>query len=94
MNNVNEFNIENFIKKAKTLDFFKLYNYCQMELGKLDQIKYTKGGFYNDVKSDLLHYKKFIHEFAYILTNGNKPANLSEDLVRKKQLKPEILKIY
>lgn len=105
MRNSEIYNIDNFIKKAKEMELSELNHFCQKELGELDGIKFTIKSPFKEFESEMKRYKKFIHEFSFILINGKRPLNMPKDdftktkiiiesLIEKKCFKIEILSIY
>lgn len=90
------YNIDSFIERAKDMDLYDLYAFCQSEIKR---IKETTTDY------QARHYRDFVKEVTFFIGNGIKPALLddhlfqktkpiAENLVAKKQWKPEILRLY
>ena len=105
MRNSEKYNIQSFINEAKEMEFPALFIHCQKELNFLDNIKFTAKSPLKDLEWEIKNYREFIHQFAYILHSGSRPASMEksdflrtkpifENLVEKNQWKSEGLSIY
>ncbi|HXL57541.1 MAG TPA: hypothetical protein VN958_14855 [Chitinophagaceae bacterium] len=99
------YDINKFISEAKTKTYIELIEYCEDKLNWLDKIRFSKKSPLKDKEYEIKKYHDFIHEYLFFLRSGIKPAGMRKEdfemtkeitteLVNKKNLKEEILKVY
>lgn len=92
-----EFNITDFIKSVKNKNKYDIIRLAESEVKEAEKISEIKGYGQN--------YVEDLREFDYFMKHGQKPPAINEEhfkmfrsvcekLVAKKQLPPDVLKIF
>lgn len=102
---MSDYSFSNFIEEVKDMDLLDILEVAERRCQHLESISWsTRGAVENRIQgSSALIYK--IKYLLFWLRNGIRPAGISDDdfnllrkicanLVKKKQLKPESLKVF
>jgi hypothetical protein len=101
----NQFDKQAFLNRIKDLDWHQMIDITSKEVGHVESISYNIKGAVKNREQGSVGYIDFLKGFLFWLSNGIKPAGLSNDefrtfrpicekLIEKKQLKPEALSVF